>query len=104
MVSMPLSYGSSLTGLGLCGARNPDRTSGTTGKITATTRKSAIGPNVPSTQPRSVPLGFSIAKRDVDGRDLVATSFPKPYSRVFQNRIWSPGYECRAAIGCGQAT
>src|SRR6266536_76361 len=62
MVSIPLSYGSSLTGLGLCGARKPDRTSGTIGKITATTRKSAIGPNVPSTLPRSVPLGFSIAK------------------------------------------
>ncbi len=62
MVSIPLSYGSSLTGLGLCGARKPDRTSGTIGKITATTRKSAIGPNVPSTLPRSVPLGLSIAK------------------------------------------
>src|SRR6266568_1946754 len=62
MVSIPLSYGSSLTGLGLCGARKPDRTSGTIGKITATTRKSAIGPNVPSTLPRSVPLRVSIAK------------------------------------------
>src|SRR5207244_3133062 len=49
MVSIPLSYGSSLTVFGLLGARNRDSISGTIGKITATTRKSAIGPNVPST-------------------------------------------------------
>src|SRR5438094_2657287 len=49
MVSIPLSYGSSFTGLGRCGARKRDRNSGITGKITATTRKRAIGPNVPST-------------------------------------------------------
>src|ERR1700694_1699726 len=51
MVSMPLSYGSSLTGLGRCGARNRDSNKGMIGKITATTRNSAIGPNVPSTWP-----------------------------------------------------
>src|SRR2546428_4279244 len=47
---MPLSYGCSLTGLGRFGARKRDKSSGTTGKITATTRKRAIGPNVPSTR------------------------------------------------------
>src|SRR5215813_6515703 len=50
MVSIPLSYGSSLTEFGgRCGARKRERNSGITGKMTATTRKRAIGPNVPST-------------------------------------------------------
>src|SRR5579859_2143601 len=49
MVSMPLSYGSSLTGFGRFGARNRDSNKGMMGKTTATTRNSAIGPNVPST-------------------------------------------------------
>src|SRR5262249_32024555 len=49
MVSIPLSYGSSLTGFGRFGARNRERMSGTTGKTTATARNNAMGPNVPST-------------------------------------------------------
>src|SRR5919202_6712415 len=59
MVSIPLSYGCSLTGLGRCGARKRDRNSGTTGKITATTRNRAIGPNVPSTCESVYPRGPS---------------------------------------------
>src|SRR5919198_4570388 len=49
MVSMPLSYGSSLTRFGRRGAMKRDRNSGMTGKMTATTRKRATGPKVLST-------------------------------------------------------
>src|SRR5919201_6787426 len=49
MVSMPLSYGSSLTRFGRRGAMKRDRNRGMTGKTTATTRKRATGPKVLST-------------------------------------------------------
>ena len=88
---MPLSYGSSLTGFGLFGARNRDRISGTTGKTTATTRKSAIGPNVLSTPPRcrgrraQVPAGMT--ELDVE------------YQRTGRRAMVAQAWQRRAAAG-----
>src|SRR5215471_8686936 len=96
IVGIPLSYGSSLTGFGFLGATKRVNTSGMTGKMTATIRKSATGPKVLSTLPRCRGVGG-----DACGAKLIERDVSIAEGRVLSSARGRTAQRRRQTAFCG---